>query len=368
MPEPLKNVYSLKFIAQLCSSWKSLLPHINEAVFAQRVFEGNWEELELKERMSRLSDAMKLVLPNDFTKAATLIKKLISKLSEDGFPTGGFEFMFIPEYIEKNGTVDLEISLDALKYITQFTSCEFAIRPFIILNEKRTMEFMLTCSLSQHPNVRRFASEGCRSRLPWAIALPRFKKDAALILPILEKLKEDESLFVRKSVANNLNDISKDHPELALKLAEKWIGKNQKTDWLVKHGMRTLLKAGHPSVMALFGYAAIDNLRTSSIQVNTPVVSIGNNLKFQFNLENKTQKEQTIRLEYGIYFMKSNGVQNKKVFKISERKLKNRETISIQKSHSIKPISTRKYYPGEHGITLIVNGIEFEKHGFLLNM
>ena len=368
MPEPLKNIYTSEFITQVCSSWKSILPDLDEEVFANRVFETGWEELELKGRMSRLADAMKLILPDDFTKAAELLKKLITKLNEDGFPTSGFEFMFIPEYIEKNGLANYKTSLNALKHITKYTSCEFAIRPFIIINEKQSMQFMLDCSIHEHENIRRFASEGCRSRLPWSIALPRFKKDASFILPILENLKVDNSFFVRKSVANNLNDISKDHPELALNLAQKWIGKNRNTDWIVKHGMRTLLKAGNPAAMTIFDYAHIDSLRIKSFKVNSPVVSIGNHLHFQFNIENKTENEQTIRLEYAVYFMKSNGKQNKKVFKISERKLKKRETISIEKSHSIKYISTRKYYPGEHGVSLIVNGIEFEKHDFLLNM
>ena len=189
MAEPLKNVYTPKFVALICSSWKSILPNLDEEAFAYRVFEAGWKELELKGRMSRLADVMESILPNDFTKAANLIKELISKLSEDGFSLGGFEYMFIPEYIEKNGLADFEISLNALKHITKQTSCEFAIRPFILSDVKLSTEFMLECSINEHANIRRFASEGCRSRLPWAISLPDFKNDASLILPILENLK-----------------------------------------------------------------------------------------------------------------------------------------------------------------------------------
>lgn len=134
---------------------------------------------------------------------------------------------------------------------------------------------------------------------------------------------------MRKSVANNLNDVSKDCPKLALKLAQEWIGHNAETNWVVKHGMITLLKAGHPIVMALFGYATIDVLHTEAIKVNTLAVSLGHHLEFQFHLANKTPIEQIIRLEYAVHFMKNNGVQKKKVFKISERKLKSRETITI---------------------------------------
>ena len=141
--------------------------------------------------MSLLAKAIQSILPNDFTKVAHLLKQLISKLLEDGFSAGEFEYMFIPEYIGKNGLADFHTSLNALKHITQYTSCEFAIRPFVILNKERSMEFMLECLLHERPNVRRFESEGCRSRLPWAISLPEFKNDATLILPILENLKAD---------------------------------------------------------------------------------------------------------------------------------------------------------------------------------
>ena len=368
MAEPLKNVYTEQFVSDLCSSWKIVLPDLNESTFRQFVFKDDWNELELKQRMSRLSDAMKLILPDDFILAARLTRELISKLAADGFAVGGFEYMFIPEYIEKNGLAHLDISLAALQHITQYTSCEFAIRPFILENQKRSMEFMLSCSMHQHPNVRRFASEGCRARLPWAMALESFKQNASPIIPILENLKSDNSLFVRKSVANNLNDISKDHPELALRMAKKWIGNNAETNWIVKHGMRTLLKSGHSEAMALFGYAGSGAFTIEQSKVTTPTVPFGEYLKFQFNLKNRTAKEQIVRLEYAIHFLKSNGLQNKKIFKISERKLKGKETIFLQKTHAIKPISTRKYYPGEHGLSLIVNGVEFEKHDFLLHM
>ena len=368
MAEPLKNIYTKSFVTQLCSSWKKVLPELNEDNLQQFIFKGNWNDLELKERMSRLADAMKLGLPKEFPKAAPMVKKMIHQLHADGLPVSGFQYMFIPEYVEKNGINNLELSLDALKHITQFTSCEFAIRPFIQLHEKESMEFMLHCSLDKHENVRRFASEGCRSRLPWAMSLPSFKKDASLILPILENLKQDHSLFVRKSVANNLNDISKDHPELALNLAKKWKGNSAKTDWMVKHGMRTLLKAGNPVAMSLFNYAEIENLENSDFQITTPSVEFGEHLTFQLQLKNKTKKEQIVRLEFAIYFLRNNGLQSKKVFKISERKLKKLEIIHISKAHAIKPISTRKYYPGKHSVSLIVNGVEFEKHDFLLNM
>jgi 3-methyladenine DNA glycosylase AlkC len=97
------------------------------------------------------------------------------------------------------------------------------------------MRYLYTRAEVQNHDVRRLASEGCRPRLPWAMALPQFRKDPSPALPILEKLKNDESDYVRKSVANNLNEISKDHPQLVLDICERWYGQTANTDWLVKH-------------------------------------------------------------------------------------------------------------------------------------
>lgn len=368
MAEPLKNSYTENFVDELLNCWKNVLPELDTQKFKTFTFSDGWENLELKERMSRLSDAMGLILPQDFGKAAPIVKKMITVLANKGLPVSGFEFMFIPEYVAKKGLHHFDLSLDALKHITQFVSCEFAIRPFILKDEAKSMEFMLNCSLNKHQNVRRFSSEGCRARLPWAMALPRFKKDASLILPILKNLKNDPSLFVRKSVANNLNDISKDHPELALQLAYKWFGKDENTNWIVKHGMRTLLKAGNSDAMKLFGYADAEQLKLIHFKLLTSTVEYGKEAVFEFSVQNNSNKAEKIRLEYAVYFLKNNKLQTKKVFKISERTVEKQQQLDFIKHHPLKPISTRKYYPGEHGIALIINGIEFEKQSFLLNM
>lgn len=368
MPEPLKNVYSPAFVEQFLNSWKKVTPALSDEKFHAYVFDNGWELLELKARMSRLAEAMQLVLPSSFKEATPVLKRLVKQLIDDGFSKDNFEFMFIPEYVERQGINNLEEALDVFESITQFTSCEFAIRPFIMQNETRVMKQMLQWSKHHHPSVRRFSSEGCRPRLPWAMALPRFKKDPSLILPILEQLKADSSLFVRKSVANNLNDISKDQPELALNIAYNWYGQQSTTDWIVKHGARSLLKAGNPRAMELFGYAPIDQLVLNDFALITEEVIFGEQLAFHFSLQNKTNKELKVRMEYGIYFLKNNGTQAKKVFKISERTLSPNEKVVLEKQHKITPISTRKYYEGEHAVALIINGIEFSKKPFLLNM
>jgi len=251
---------------------------------------------------------------------------------------------------------DWDLSMSAMELYTQYASSEFAVRPFIIKHEHRMMEQMYAWSKHENEHVRRLSSEGCRPALPWGQALNSFKKDPAPILPILEQLKTDPSEYVRKSVANNINDISKTHPELVTKLAVSWFGKDKHTDWIVKHGCRTLLKKGNRDVLAIFGYHDITSIKVSDFSLNKKSVSIGDDIDFSFTI---LAKEATkVRLEYGVDFMKSNGKRNRKIFQISEISFKKNQKKSYTKTHSLADLSTRKHYTGTHSITLIVNGAE----------
>jgi hypothetical protein len=190
------------------------------------------------------------------------------------------------------------------------------------------------------------------------MALPDFKKNPAPILPILELLKDDSSEYVRKSVANNLNDISKDHPNLVLEIAGKWLGNNKNRDWIVKHACRTLLKQGNSEAMLLFGFGNPDAVEVTNLAMKDASIKIGNSSFFQFDLQHSMAKEVKLRLEYGIYYMKSNGKQNRKVFKISENKYEPNKVYTIQKQQHFKELTTRKHYVGAHRISIIVNGEE----------
>jgi 3-methyladenine DNA glycosylase AlkC len=217
---------------------------------------------------------------------------------------------------------------------------------------------------SDNSHVRRLASEGCRPRLPWAMALPDFKKDSTPILPILEKLKNDESEYVRRSVANNLNDISKDHRDLLVKISRDWLGNNENTNKLIKHACRSLLKQGDKVVLLLFGFTDPCHITLSDFFVHDSVF-MGENLSFSFSLYSKERDLGQIRIEYAIDFMKNNGRQARKVFKISEADYSGNSKF-VEKNHSFRKISTRTYYPGEHGLTIIVNGVEFASGHFTL--
>jgi len=218
------------------------------------------------------------------------------------------------------------------------------------------MAQMLAWSKHENEHVRRLSSEGCRPALPWAVALPKFKKNPSPVLPILEQLKADPSQYVRKSVANNLNDISKTHPDLVAKIAKDWYGDNEHTNWIVKHACRTLLKKGHRDVLAIFGYDDVSSVEVKDFALGAESVSIGEDINFSFKIS--TKEATKVRLEYGIDYMKANGKRSRKIFQLSESLSKENESKAYTRKHSFADLSTRKHYPGTHSITLIVNGAE----------
>jgi len=273
--------------------------------------------------------------------------------------------MILDNYVEHYGLDDYETSIKAIERVTQFTSCEFSTHPFILKYPDKMMKQMLMWSTHEHWGVRRLASEGCRPRLPWAMALPNLKKDPSPIIPILENLKNDPAKNVRLSVANNLNDIAKDNPEIVIDLAKRWKGESEQVDWIIKHGCRTLLKQGNREVMELFGFDCIvKNISIENFQISTPRVKVGDSLQFSFNLLNKNNEKTKIRLEYGIYYQKANGTLTKKVHKISEKEYTANSITCITRKHSFKVVTTRKFHLGLHQVAVIINGNEFAKYNF----
>ncbi|WP_207432067.1 DNA alkylation repair protein [Sabulibacter ruber] len=366
MPTPLKEVYSPRFYDQFGQVLQMVLPTFDQEKFRQLIFAEGWEARELKERMRHTARVLHHFLPHHFPEAVAVIRQTIQQLREMRFPVQHVEFMFFPDYVELYGLEDLETSTKAMEHITQFISCEFAVRPFLLKYPEQMMAQMLAWSTHEHHHVRRFASEGCRPRLPWSMALPFLKRDPSPILPILENLKADPSEFVRRSVANNLNDISKDNPELVLNLLAQWKGQTKETDWVVKHGCRTLLKQGHTEVLQYFGFDGEAQLEVSDFKVLTPEVALGKDLLFAFSVKNTAETPQKVRLEYGVYYKKANNSLARKVFKISEREFAPVEVASVTRKQSFKYITTRRYYPGAHRVSLIVNGQEREIADFLV--
>ena len=367
MAEPLKNLYNKTFFDAFTHACEQVIPEFSTDLYLQEIYDEGWEQRELKERMRHITVTLKNHLPEDYPSALDYLLKLIPILRESGLKDESLGFASIPDFVELYGQNYPDLAIKAFEQITLLVTCEFAVRPFLIQYQDKMMAQMLRWSKHENHLLRRFSSEGCRPRLPWAMALPALKKDPIPILPILENLKDDDSEFVRKSVANNLNDISKDHPELVIEIAKKWIGKSTKTDWIVKHACRTLLKQGMAEVMGLFGYGATDKISISDFEIKTPIVKQGDSLEFSFVLKNEDSKPQKVRLEYGMYYLRANRTLSKKVFKISEKEYDGHSETLIHRKQSFRPITTRRYYPGKHEVSIIINGKEFGKQSFVLS-
>ena len=358
MSSLLKDIYSVSFYDNFSDVLEEILPNFDRHKFKTAIFTESWDNKELKQRMKHTSFVLHQFLPDDFSKASKTIKKIILKLRHNRITETSLEFMFFPDYIEIYGINDFETSVKTIEFVTQFTSCEYAVRPFIIKYGERMLKQMHQWSLHKNHHVRRLASEGSRPRLPWAMALPGLKRDPKPVLPVLENLKNDPSEYVRRSVANNLNDIAKDNPEIVIQIAKRWNGKSKETDALIKHGCRTLLKQGNSYILKHFGLTDNPNVKVSNFNIKKKEISVGENLEFSFTLQNNDEKTQSVRLEYGIHYLRKNGQHSNKVFKISERQISPDEKIEIQRRQSFKIITTRKFYAGQQKLSIIVNGQE----------
>lgn len=361
----LKDIYSPVFYDRLTVILSRALPEFDKVRFMSRIYRDNFENKGLKERMRHTAKALHCFMPENFNDTIGVLEHIIQHLRDASIGEDSLAYMFLPDYIEVYGINNYEAAIKALEITTQFTSCEFAVRPFLLQYPEQMISQMKIWSLHENHKVRRLASEGSRPRLPWAMAIPYLKKDPTPVLPLLENLKNDPSEYVRRSVANNINDIAKDHPSIVIELAKGWKGNNKETDAIIKHGCRTLLKQAHPEVLQLYGLDST-HMVISDFKVLTPNIKMGDSVEFTFTIENKDSKAQTVRLEYGLYYKKAKGHLARKVFKISERIFQPGEKNTIVRKQSFKPITTRVFYPGDHQLSLIINGEEKEISGFEL--
>lgn len=351
MAERLKDqFFTAESVGALADQLGAAHPSFERDRFLADVFDGTWDGLELKDRMRHVARCMQRVLPVDYREALGILLEIAPHVH-------GFEAMSLPDFVEQFGQDDWEASLPALEVFTRYASSEFAIRPFLNADPARAMSWMHQWAESPHHGVRRLASEGCRPRLPWAMALPGFQADPGPILPILRKLRSDPSESVRRSVANNLNDITKDHPDLVLDLCEAWQGESREVDGVIKHACRTLLKAGNPRAMRLFGFGDPSHIEVARFELAGTKVALGDDLVFGFDLVVEGGEPSLVRLEYAIDFARANGRTSRKVFTWSEAKLEP-GVHRRQRRYSIVDMSTRKHYPGPHRVTIIVNGVE----------
>ena len=357
MAEPLKKIYNKEFLQQFGEKVHGAYPAFDTVGFITTVLGNNfeWEQLALKARMRKITGALGQYLPSDYKEALRILYAIDESCV-------GFPYLFFPDFVAVYGQAEehWDLSMQALARFTVKSSAEFAVRPFLLREPKRMMKQMAEWAKQPNEHIRRLASEGCRPRLPWGEALTLFKQDPTLVLQVLELLKADPSPYVRKSVANNLNDIAKDHPATVLATARRWQGLHPHTDWIVRHGCRTLIRKADPEALALFGYAepagAAALTTDASLTAIPPVLAGGERCELQYALAIREGEPVHIRIEYGIDFVKARGHTARKLFLLSDKTVAGGTRLTGVRIHNWADLTTRRHYPGRHRITLLVNG------------
>ncbi len=317
------------------------------------------DRLELKPRVGHIASQLATFLPRDYRTALAIVVRASERWDrgDEDDPLRGFAAWPLFHFIEHYGTEDFTRSMAALRSMTHLFSAEFAIRPFIALYPKRAFAELGRWTKDASEHVRRLASEGARPRLPWATRVPALIDDPSPVLALLDRLKDDPALYVRRSVANNLNDIAKDHPDRVLDQCEAWLdGASQERRWIVGHATRTLVKSGHPGVWGLLGFTPRPQVAGSEIAVSPGRVRMGDDVSFTFQLTSTAPVSQRLVVDYAIHFVKASGARRPKVFKLKVVTVAPRQVTALSCRHSFRKISTRTYYPGVHAIEVLVNG------------
>jgi 3-methyladenine DNA glycosylase AlkC len=324
--------------------------------------------LELKQRVLLITKHLKLNLPEDYLVALKILVE-----SMDNSELSGFELWPMSEFISQFGLNNLDPSMKAMYRMTQKFTSEFAIRPFLLQNHKKVFKYFEKWATDKNVHVRRWVSEGSRPLLPWGQRIPIFVMDPTHTLLLLDKLKFDEELYVRKSVANHLNDISKNHPQVVIEILRLWSKDSpanhvEKLNWIKRHALRTLIKKGHLGALKLMGVEGEAEVKIGSLVLNKKKFKLNDVLNLEFEILSTSKKEQKLIIDYSIDFMKANGKKGKKVYKLKTLNLGPKESIQIKKKHSLKPITTMTYYSGEHHIRVQINGVVVSNISFLLTI
>ncbi len=370
MDEPFKNIFNQTLIEGMAAHLGKASHQFAPDVFLKTALSG-LDDLEMLARAEQISVAVDAALPEDMAlKRAALVAALhpktdmeLSEMSVDDLGIAGWAVEPMARVIARHGLEDPVPNLDALREMTMRFSAEFAVRPFFRDHPDLTLKTARRWAEDDNAHVRRLVSEGARPLLPWGIKLHRFVEDPTPLLPILTVLRDDPSEYVRRSVANNLNDISKDHPDLIAQIASDWLdGASKARVKLVKHACRGLIKQGHAGVLEAFGFPPPD---LSDIVLHCPeVVQLGDQMPIALRFQAK--RDQRLLIDYVLHFMRANGSLSPKVFKWTERNVRAGEAVVLEKSHPYKVVTTRKDYPGAQKVSVQINGQTVAEAGFLL--
>jgi 3-methyladenine DNA glycosylase AlkC len=372
--EPFKNLFSPELVRCTSRHLRRQIKQFDQVAFETSVL-GQIDALELKARAQLIADHVHEALPADpLMRERTLLAMLhpdeLNHANQSASDEGicGWGILPLALVVGQHGLADFDRSMQLLREMTKRFTAEYAVRPFLLADQTRAIDILTTWVDDPNHHVRRLVSEGSRPRLPWAMQLPELKRDPAPMLPLLERLRDDASPYVRRSVANHLNDISKDHPELITTLAASWRrGASPEREALLRHACRGLIKQGHAAALAAFDRHP-PLLKTGRLLLSTPTLQMGEVLEMQMTLRSTAQVPQQLTVDYVLHFLKANGQRSPKVFKGALLHLEPGESVTFSRCHRFREVTTRKHYPGEQGVCLRINGVDTEVVGFGLHV
>ena len=359
-PRLWKDFLNRDLLTKLAKEFHRAYPSFDRRGFVAAVATDEFFDMELKQRITIAAQSLKEFLPANYSKAVDILIKVAPNV-------GGWENWILTNYVDLHGVDDFDNSIRALEYLTTRGTGEFAIRVFMNKYTRRMLPVLNRWAKNPNEHVRRLAAEGSRPRGVWVAHIEAFKEDPSPVLKLLEKLKADPSFYVRKAVANNLNDISKDHPDKVIDTALRWQKDgNKDTNWIIKHACRSLIKRGHPKVFPLFGFTSNPKIAVVGFEADKTRYRIGQSMTVPFEIKSKSRTRQKLAVDYRITYRTKTGATSPKVFKLSEKEIAPGGTLSLNLCHKFEDNSTRKHYAGEHSIELIVNGRVSAKINFAL--
>ena len=363
--EPFKNLFSAALVRTAGQALARAWPEFERRRF-ERIAVKGLDQLEMKARAMQIADALEATLPASFDAACGVIEAALAPpLPADGAATAdndtaaglsGWIVWPLGEFVARRGIDEPERAFAALHALTQRLTSEFAIRPFLVRHPQLTLATLLGWTRDPSPHVRRLCSEGSRPRLPWGLRLQVLVADPSPTLPILAALQDDPSDDVRRSVANHLNDIAKDHPALVVDWVRRHLpGANTARRALLRHASRTLIKQGHAPMLALWGVGAAFEGRCK-LALSPRRVAVGQSVEMTLTLRSQAASAQPMLIDYAVHHVKAAGGTRAKVFKGWQLTLAPGESRTLVRRHSFRPVTTRRYHAGTHVIEVSING------------
>ena len=348
----LKDMVDEQSVRGIAAAIGAVSPEFDGEAFVAAVFADGWADRALKQRIRHIAVTARSLLPADYADALQVLRVAAHDPRVEGFAAWCFN-----DFVEEYGVDHPDLSLPALEQFTQRASSEFAVRPFINRYPDRMAQQMLEWAGNPDAAVRRLATEGFRPRLPWGMGIPALKKDPSPVLPVLELLRDDPSETVRRSVANNMNDISKDHPDLAVAVLEGWGAEKEEAVALRKHALRTLLKQGHAGALELLGFSKDAKATVTEISVVPREGRVGEHVTMEFTVVSTGVEPQPVMIDYAVRYQNVSGTGSRKVFKGKVEELAAGASITLKRKISLQQMTTRRIVPGPHVVEAQLNGV-----------